>query len=145
MIELYSVTYYILIVFLLIGGMIGYLKLAEKWSIIDQPNSRSSHNYITKRGGGVLYLLVFIIYLYFSEFNNQFIITTAFLFGTIGFIDDIKNLNFKIKLLLQVIILSVFIISQNYLLEWYVIFLIFLFIRNIRDIRSFAGECLRIL
>ena len=56
MIELYSVTYYILIVFLLIGGMIGYLKLAEKWSIIDQPNSRSSHNYITKRGGGVLYL-----------------------------------------------------------------------------------------
>jgi UDP-N-acetylmuramyl pentapeptide phosphotransferase/UDP-N-acetylglucosamine-1-phosphate transferase len=129
MIELYSITYYILIVLFLIGGMIGYLKLAEKWSITDKPNSRSSHNYITKRGGGVLYLLGFIIYLYFSEFNNQFIITTAFLLGTIGFIDDIKNLNFKIKLLLQVIILSVFIISQNYLLlEWYVIFLIFLFI-----------------
>ena len=128
MIELYSITYYILIVLFLIGGMIGYLKLAEKWSIIDKPNSRSSHNYITKRGGGVLYLLGFIIYLYFSDFNNQFVITIAFLFGIIGFIDDIKNLNFKIKLLLQVIILSVFIISQNYLLEWYVISLIFLFI-----------------
>ena len=66
MIELYSITYYILIVLFLIGGMIGYLKLAEKWSITDKPNSRSSHNYITKRGGGVLYLLGFIIYLYFS-------------------------------------------------------------------------------
>ena len=75
MIELYSITYYILIVLLLIVGMIGYLKLAEKWSIIDKPNSRSSHNYNTKRGGGVLYLLGFIIYLYFSKFNNQFIIT----------------------------------------------------------------------
>ena len=57
MVELYSISYYFLIAAVLIIGIIIYLKIAEKWSITDQPNSRSSHIVVTKRGGGIIYLI----------------------------------------------------------------------------------------
>jgi UDP-N-acetylmuramyl pentapeptide phosphotransferase/UDP-N-acetylglucosamine-1-phosphate transferase len=133
MIELYSITYYILIVFILIFGLIIYLKIAEKWSIIDQPNNRSSHSYNTKRGAGVLYLFGLAIYLFYAGFNNYILVVSTVLLGTIGFIDDIKNIHFKKKLLLQFIIIFSYLKFQNYLLlEWYfVLFILVLLISSI--------------
>jgi len=42
--------------------MLFYFKLADKFNIIDKPNERSSHNYITIRGGGIVFWLAGVIY-----------------------------------------------------------------------------------
>ena len=91
MVELYSISYYFLIAVVLIIGIIIYLKIAEKWSITDQPNSRSSHIVVTKRGGGIIYVIAIVIYMISSNLNMPNIIICGFLLGIMGFIDDLKN------------------------------------------------------
>ena len=108
MVELYSITYYVLIAAVLIIGLMVYLKIAEKWSIIDQPSSRSSHLVVTKRGGGIIYLLALVIYIISSNFNMPNIIISGLLLGIMGFIDDVKNLDFKIKLVFQCLTIGYF-------------------------------------
>ena len=122
--------YYYLIIFLLLSaGMFIYLKIAEKWSIVDQPNLRSSHKITTKRGAGILYLLAFVIYLIVSSNNNLTLILSGLILGGVGFIDDLKNLNFKIKLAIQLIVILSYLIVQDYLsLDWYYTILIFVFL-----------------
>ena len=122
--------YYYLIIFLLLSvGMFIYLKIAEKWLIVDQPNLRSSHQITTKRGAGILYLLAFVIYLMVSPNNNLTLILSGLILGGVGFIDDLKNLNFKIKLAIQLIVIISYLIVQDYLsLDWYYTILIFVFL-----------------
>jgi UDP-N-acetylmuramyl pentapeptide phosphotransferase/UDP-N-acetylglucosamine-1-phosphate transferase len=53
---------YLFVIVFLFWGMILYFKLADKYNIIDKPNERSSHNYITIRGGGIVFWLAGVIY-----------------------------------------------------------------------------------
>jgi UDP-N-acetylmuramyl pentapeptide phosphotransferase/UDP-N-acetylglucosamine-1-phosphate transferase len=53
---------YLLTTILLFAGMNFYFKLADKYNIIDRPNERSSHDYITIRGGGIVFWLAALIY-----------------------------------------------------------------------------------
>ena len=127
--DLFPKYYYLIIFLLLSAGMFIYLKIAEKWSIVDQPNLRSSHQITTKRGAGILYLLAFIIYLVVSPNNNLTLILSGLILGGVGFIDDLKNLNFKIKLAIQLIVILSYLIVQDYLsLDWYYTILIFVFL-----------------
>ena len=138
MVELYSIAYYILITAVLIIGLIIYLKMAEKWSIIDQPNSRSSHLVVTKRGGGIIYLIALVIYMISSNFNMPSIIICGLLLGIMGFVDDIKNLDFKIKLIFQCITIGYFLFNGSYNgLEWYLLILMFFFIISSINILNF--------
>ncbi|MDG1440190.1 MAG: hypothetical protein P8Q16_05470 [Flavobacteriales bacterium] len=127
--DLFPKYYYLIIFLLLSAGMFIYLKIAEKWSIVDQPNLRSSHQITTKRGAGILYLLAFVIYLMVSSNNNLTLILSGLILGGVGFIDDLKNLNFKIKLAIQLIVILSYLIVQDYLsLDWYYTILIFVFL-----------------
>ena len=127
--DLFPKYYYLIIFLLLSAGMFIYLKIAEKWSIVDQPNLRSSHQITTKRGAGILYLFAFIIYLMVSPNNNLTLILSGLILGGVGFIDDLKNLNFKIKLSIQLIVILSYLIIQDYLsLDWYYTILIFVFL-----------------
>tara|TARA_B100001564_G_scaffold27772_1_gene20592 strand:+ start:87 stop:1064 length:978 start_codon:yes stop_codon:yes gene_type:complete len=138
MVELYSIAYYILIATVLIIGIIIYLKMAEKWSIIDQPNSRSSHLVVTKRGGGIIYLIALVIYMISSNFNMPSIIICSLLLGIMGFIDDIKNLDFKIKLIFQCLTIGYFLSTGSYNgLEWYLLILMFFLIISSINILNF--------
>ena len=138
MVELYSISYYFLIAAILIIGIIIYLKMAEKWSIIDQPNSRSSHLVVTKRGGGIIYLIALVIYMISSNFNMPSIIICSLLLGIMGFIDDIKNLDFKIKLIFQCLTIGYFLSSGSYNgLEWYLLILMFFLIISSINILNF--------
>ena len=138
MVELYSIAYYILIASVLIIGLIIYLKIAEKWSIIDQPNSRSSHLVVTKRGGGIIYLIALVIYMISSNFNMPSIIICGLLLGIMGFIDDVKNLNFKIKLIFQCLTIGYFLSTGSYNgLEWYLLILMFFLIISSINILNF--------
>ena len=138
MVELYSIAYYILITVVLIIGLIIYLKIAEKWSIIDQPNSRSSHLVVTKRGGGIIYLIALVIYMISSNFNMPSIIICGLLLGIMGFIDDVKNLDFKIKLIFQCLTIGYFLSTGSYNgLEWYLLILMFFLIISCVNILNF--------
>ena len=138
MVELYSIAYYILIATVLIIGIIIYLKMAEKWSIIDQPNSRSSHLVVTKRGGGIIYLIALVIYMISSNFNMPSIIICGLLLGIMGFIDDVKNLDFKIKLIFQCLTIGYFLSTGSYNgLEWYLLILMFFLIISSINILNF--------
>ena len=138
MVELYSIAYYILIAGVLIIGLIIYLKMAEKWSIIDQPNSRSSHLVVTKRGGGIIYLIALVIYMISSNFNMPSIIICGLLLGIMGFIDDVKNLDFKIKLIFQCLTIGYFLSTGSYNgLEWYLLILMFFLIISSVNILNF--------
>ena len=138
MVELYSITYYVLIAAVLIIVLMVYLKIAEKWSIIDQPNSRSSHHVVTKRGGGIIYLIAMVIYIISSNFNMPNIIISGLLLGIMGFIDDLKNLDFKIRLIFQCLTISYFLSTGNYVgLEWYLLILMFFLIISSINILNF--------
>ena len=138
MVELYSIAYYILITAVLIIGLIIYLKMAKKWSIIDQPNSRSSHLVVTKRGGGIIYLIALVIYMISSNFNMPSIIICGILLGIMGFIDDVKNLDFKIKLIFQCLTIGYFLSTGSYDgLEWYLLILMFFLIISSINILNF--------
>ena len=138
MVELYSISYYILIAAVLIIGIIIYLKIAEKWSIIDQPNSRSSHLVVTKRGGGIIYLIAMVIYVISSNLNMPNIIICGLLLGIMGFIDDIKNLNYKIKLIFQCLTIGYLLSTGSYNgLEWYLLILMFFLIISSINILNF--------
>jgi len=56
------VLLYFIAILILFLAMLYYLKIADKYNIIDKPNERSSHNYITIRGGGIVFWLAGVIY-----------------------------------------------------------------------------------
>ena len=64
-----------------------------------------------------------------SSNNNLTLILSGLILGGVGFIDDLKNLNFKIKLAIQLIVILSYLIVQDYLsLDWYYTILIFVFL-----------------
>jgi UDP-N-acetylmuramyl pentapeptide phosphotransferase/UDP-N-acetylglucosamine-1-phosphate transferase len=53
---------YPIIFILLFAGILLYFRIADKYNIIDRPNERSSHDYITIRGGGIVFWLAALLY-----------------------------------------------------------------------------------
>ena len=53
---------YLVVTLLLFLAMLTYIKIAYKFNIIDKPNERSSHDYITIRGGGIVFWMAGVIY-----------------------------------------------------------------------------------
>jgi UDP-N-acetylmuramyl pentapeptide phosphotransferase/UDP-N-acetylglucosamine-1-phosphate transferase len=50
-----TVTSYLIVMVLLLAAELFYFRIADRFDIIDKPNERSSHNYITIRGGGIIW------------------------------------------------------------------------------------------
>ncbi|MDR2057181.1 MAG: hypothetical protein LBP83_02665 [Dysgonamonadaceae bacterium] len=57
---------YLLICIALFAGILLYFKVAGRFNIIDKPNERSSHDYITVRGGGIVFWLAGLLYFLYS-------------------------------------------------------------------------------
>ncbi len=82
-------------------------KLAEKKSIVDIPNERSSHTIPTPRGGGVAIVISWLIgisYFYFEELivpNLYYAFLGGIPLMVIGIIDDIINVKPLLRLLVQ--------------------------------------------
>ncbi len=82
-------------------------KIALRKNILDIPNERSSHTIPTPRGGGLAIIVVFYIWLLI--FHNSIDTNTfnallcAIPIAIIAFLDDIKPLSFKIRLLIQTV------------------------------------------
>lgn len=102
--QLLQYAQYPLITLLFFGLISGYLKLAEHYHILDKPNGRSSHDYVTVRGGGILFLVAGIIFtLHYLDLPGKlFFLAGLLLIGTVSFLDDIVGVPALWRLLVQI-------------------------------------------
>jgi len=92
---------YIFLCIILILLLKLYIKLADKYNIIDKPNSRSSHSNITVRGGGIIFPLGALIWFMWSGFQYPMFFIGLVIISLVSFIDDISPLSNKIRLTIQ--------------------------------------------
>jgi UDP-N-acetylmuramyl pentapeptide phosphotransferase/UDP-N-acetylglucosamine-1-phosphate transferase len=98
---------YVIVFALLVVAELLYFKVAEKFNIIDKPNLRSSHDYITIRGGGVIYWVAALVYLLFNFSSDVLLFFTGItLIAGVSFIDDITGLGQKVRLLFHLLAMS---------------------------------------
>ena len=124
----FKMALYILNFGILIALMLAYFKLADHYNIVDKPNERSSHSYITIRGGGVLFTLAALLWFFIYGFYQIWIVGALLLVATVSFLDDILTLPSKIRILAHFAAVSVlFWQLQVFGLPWYVVILAYLF------------------
>ncbi len=80
---------FIFIVFLVIELI--YFKIADKFNIIDKPNSRSSHIAVTLRGGGIIFPIAISIAFFLGHVSWSITLAVV-LVAIVSFIDDIRPL-----------------------------------------------------
>jgi UDP-N-acetylmuramyl pentapeptide phosphotransferase/UDP-N-acetylglucosamine-1-phosphate transferase len=98
---------YVIVFALLVVAELLYFKVADRFNIIDKPNLRSSHDYITIRGGGVIYWVAALLYLLFNFSSDVLLFFTGItLVAGVSFIDDITGLGQKVRLLFHLIAMS---------------------------------------
>lgn len=88
-----EIIYWALISLLLVGTELIYFKIAERFSIIDKPNQRSSHSVPVIRGGGIIFVWATLAWFCSNDFPFPFFIAGILLIAIISFLDDITSLN----------------------------------------------------
>ena len=98
---------YIIVFALLIVAELLYFRVVDRFNIIDKPNERSSHDYITIRGGGIIYWFAALLYVVFNPSANGvwFLIGITLMAG-VSFWDDVSGLGQKIRLLFHLLAMS---------------------------------------
>lgn len=106
-----------------------YFKIADRYNIIDKPNHRSSHTKITIRGGGIIFSIALLIgSLYFGWAYGYFLLG-LFLISFISFMDDIKPVSTKVRILVHLIAVTLLFFQLSiYNLPFYFIALAFVFV-----------------
>jgi len=80
-----------------------YLKIADKFGIIDKPNERSSHKKNTIRGGGIIFFLAVVLFFAFYEFQYPYFVIALSLVAIVSFIDDIYTISSGIRFPVQLV------------------------------------------
>jgi len=126
---------YLLIAAVLIILELCYLKIAIHFKIIDKPNSRSSHDKATIRGGGVIFSIGSVVWFFTYGWQYPYFITGLILVALISFLDDLKPRSVGTRLaahtiatLLMMINLDIY--SYNILWVMVPIFMLSIFIIN---------------
>lgn len=83
---------YIALLVLLVGFELIYFKIADRYNIIDKPNSRSSHTSPTLRGGGIIFPIALSI-AYLLGYVSWELTLAVVLVGAVSFVDDIRPLS----------------------------------------------------
>src|SRR3569623_1761094 len=92
---------YIFYLILLSTIEIAYFKIADRYSIIDKPNHRSSHSEITIRGGGIIFPVSVVCWFVFSGFHYPLFVLGLLLISVISFVDDIKDFSKRFRLMIH--------------------------------------------
>lgn len=117
---------YLLFIIIWFGIEWFYFGIAKRFSIVDKPNARSSHDIVTIRGGGIIFPLAILVGLLYEQPIQWILITSLLLIAILSFIDDTSHVDSKIRLVLQ----SVAVGSILYLVapQFSLLLLLFLFI-----------------
>jgi UDP-GlcNAc:undecaprenyl-phosphate/decaprenyl-phosphate GlcNAc-1-phosphate transferase len=97
-----------------------YFRLAEHYHIIDKPNSRSSHQIPTIRGGGIVFVVALLGFVVLFGLQFKYFLLGFFSLALISFLDDIKEMKKRLRLGIQLLasILLIFQISQGAISWW---------------------------
>ncbi|WP_088323624.1 glycosyltransferase family 4 protein [Polaribacter tangerinus] len=88
-------------------------------NLTDQPNNRSSHTHVVPSFGGVSFYISYLLVLFFSQSLDDnhvsltLIVSISILFFT-GFLDDLKNLSPKFKLIGQILGVAVLMFQPDF-------------------------------
>lgn len=105
-----------------------YLRIANYFNIIDKPNERSSHSYVTIRGGGIVFPAAILIWFLLFGFNYPWIIFATMLIAGISFMDDIMTLDSKVRILVHSIAVTILFWQLGILgLPWYIVISTYIF------------------
>jgi|TARA_B110000259_G_scaffold28038_1_gene29711 UDP-GlcNAc:undecaprenyl-phosphate GlcNAc-1-phosphate transferase len=91
-------------------------KISYNLNLVDAPSKRKIHLKPTAYTGGIGLCLIYIIAILLFDFSSgklNLILSTAFLIGIVGFVDDKHDLNVGGKLSLQIIPIIYLIIIEN--------------------------------
>lgn len=88
---------YIVVLVVLMGSLLGYFKVADRYNIIDKPNKRSSHSEITIRGGGIVFPVALLLYSLLFQNVPVVLLTGLLLLSVVSFQDDLKSLPGKLR------------------------------------------------
>jgi len=92
--------YFLIFLLLLILELL-YFRIADKFNIIDKPNMRSSHKYITLRGGGVVFFLGMLLYCSFYGCQYPWFMFGLMLISAVSFVDDVHSVPNRYRLLVH--------------------------------------------
>ena len=102
-----AIIIYLIVLVLLLAAELFYSRIADRFNIIDKPNERSSHNYITIRGGGVIWWVAALLYLLFNlSVTAGWFLAGITLIAGVSFVDDVKGLGQKMRLLFHLLAMS---------------------------------------
>lgn len=97
---------YLAILVILFLIEIFYFKIANRFNIIDKPNERSSHSKVTLRGGGIIFYFGVLAFFIHSGFQYPYFFVGLTLISLISFLDDVLTLSSKIRIVVQLISMS---------------------------------------
>ncbi len=104
--------HFLLVFVILLLVEVGFFAIAKKFSIIDRPNSRSSHTKPVIRGGGIIFPLAAIGW-FIQYQQNGYFITGLILVSFISFWDDVKSVSSKLRLAVQLIATGLLLYDMN--------------------------------
>lgn len=111
------VVTYGIIFMILLALELAYFKIADRFNIIDKPNERSSHSTSVLRGGGIIFLLSLWIWSVFCGFQYPFFLLAVTLIAGVSFIDDIRSLPDSVRLVAQIVAMTMM-FGQLNILHW---------------------------
>ena len=108
---------YFIYIFVIIFIQLIYLQIARKYSIVDRPNSRSSHDDDIIRGSGIIYPISLLLWFVSNGYYLKYFIIGLLLVSIISFLDDVFDLKQIYRLSIH-LISTFFIFYQLELLEF---------------------------
>ncbi len=105
---------FLIVIFFIVASAVFsliYKKIAINYNIIAIKNHRTLHSLSTPRGGGIVFSLLSILAIFLIWWNWQLtqglllaLVVGGFIATLFGFIDDVKNISAKIKLIIQLML-----------------------------------------
>lgn len=93
--------------------MIGYLKVANHFNIIDRPNERSSHTNVTIRGGGIIFVVAIVAWRFLHGFQLPWFFVGFLLISVVSFIDDLGHVPNKVRIAAQFLAVVLLLLELN--------------------------------
>lgn len=104
-----------------------YIQFAKYFNIVDQPNTRSSHDKVTIRGGGIIFPIGVLFWFLLSGFQNPMFFLGLAIISVTSFWDDISQLSSWTRLVVQSVAISLLISDLGFhQYNWWIWFLFFI-------------------
>ena len=130
---------HLIVLLVLFAGMLAYFKIAGKYNIIDKPNLRSSHNYLTIRGGGIVYWLAGVVFSFMHLPESIYFLVGLTLICGVSFWDDISSLPNKVRIIIHFLSISLVFYGLGLysLFPWWLILVAYVFFVGVLNAYNF--------